>query len=352
MIIDLEAVRATDIPRVGGKGANLGELIAAGLPVPGGFCVTADASFAGQQQTILGLVGADAVLEAIRQYWASPEQPRASPTARTCAWTGRRGGWRIFPDGNALLAPPHRPRCQTQVVHSGHAYGDQTGAQPEHGRRPPGSHGRRGCHRHRAGSASVAAQHRHRRRSAIPPEASWPVHTPGNGTGALADCTGRTGLHRRASSSPTRGLARGPLNSGGHLPGLLRRSVRDSQRSPAICPAPLDGNVGSASRVITSAAHRSRPSPAPRRHSDIPGHPLLDRVGLLDITREVHRAAEDIRPHVKTLDALHLATAVTLERTLDTPLTIATHDKTMTAVAHQLGLRTVDPVTHGDPPQA
>ena len=149
MIIDLEAVRAADIPRVGGKGANLGELIAAGLPVPGGFCVTADAyraavaplrermaellstgrheqlrglvadaplpdglaehvrsavaalscpvavrssataedlpdaSFAGQQQTILGVVGADAVLEAIRQCWASPEQPRASPTART-----------------------------------------------------------------------------------------------------------------------------------------------------------------------------------------------------------------------------------------------------------------------------
>ena len=83
MIIDLEAVRATDIPRVGGKVANLGELIAAGLPVPGGFCVTADASFAGQQQTILGVVGADAVLEAIRQCWASPEQPRASPTART-----------------------------------------------------------------------------------------------------------------------------------------------------------------------------------------------------------------------------------------------------------------------------
>ena len=43
MIIDLGAVRATDIARVGGKGANLGELIAAGLPVPGGFCVTADA---------------------------------------------------------------------------------------------------------------------------------------------------------------------------------------------------------------------------------------------------------------------------------------------------------------------
>ena len=43
MIIGLDRVRATDIPLVGGKGANLGELIAAGLPVPGGFCVTAEA---------------------------------------------------------------------------------------------------------------------------------------------------------------------------------------------------------------------------------------------------------------------------------------------------------------------
>ena len=75
--------------------------------------------------------------------------------------------------------------------------------------------------------------------------------------------------------------------------------------------------------------------------------PLLDRVGLLDITREIHRLAEDIRPHIRTLDALHLATAASLERTLDTPLTIATHDRTMTSVAHQLSLRTVDPVTPG-----
>lgn len=32
-------------------------------------------------------------------------------------------------------------------------------------------------------------------------------------------------------------------------------------------------------------------------------------------------------------------------------LTIATHDRTMTSVAHQLGLGTVDPVTPGNPPQ-
>ena len=86
------------------------------------------------------------------------------------------------------------------------------------------------------------------------------------------------------------------------------------------------------------------------RREDIPvsqAAPLLDRVGLLDITREIHRLAEDIRPHIRTLDALHLATAASLERTLDTPLTIATHDRTMTSVAHQLSLRTVDPVTPG-----
>ncbi len=33
-------ITAADLPRVGGKGANLGELTRAGLPVPGGFCVT------------------------------------------------------------------------------------------------------------------------------------------------------------------------------------------------------------------------------------------------------------------------------------------------------------------------
>ena len=143
MIIGLDRVRAADIPLVGGKGANLGELIAAGLPVPGGFCVTAeayrtamtplreeiaglleagnhdrlrelvvaaplpdgladriraaagnldgpvavrssataedlpDASFAGQQETYLGVVGGDAVVEAVRRCWASLWSDRA-----------------------------------------------------------------------------------------------------------------------------------------------------------------------------------------------------------------------------------------------------------------------------------
>lgn len=39
----LAELRLSDVPQVGGKGANLGELIAAGIDVPPGFVVTADA---------------------------------------------------------------------------------------------------------------------------------------------------------------------------------------------------------------------------------------------------------------------------------------------------------------------
>lgn len=38
-----EDLRKTDVPLVGGKGANLGEMTNAGIPVPPGFCVTAQA---------------------------------------------------------------------------------------------------------------------------------------------------------------------------------------------------------------------------------------------------------------------------------------------------------------------
>lgn len=38
-------IRKKDIPFVGGKGANLGEMVSFGMPVPDGFCVTAQAYF-------------------------------------------------------------------------------------------------------------------------------------------------------------------------------------------------------------------------------------------------------------------------------------------------------------------
>lgn len=68
--------------------------------------------------------------------------------------------------------------------------------------------------------------------------------------------------------------------------------------------------------------------------------PLLDRVGLIDITRETHAIAESIERHIKTLDALHLATALLLGDSV----TVASHDTAMRTVAENLGLRTTDPV--------
>jgi predicted nucleic acid-binding protein len=70
------------------------------------------------------------------------------------------------------------------------------------------------------------------------------------------------------------------------------------------------------------------------------GMPLLDRVGLLEVSRATHIVAESIERHVKTLDALHLATALLVGE----PVTVATHDMTMKAVAEHLGLLVTDPV--------
>lgn len=71
------------------------------------------------------------------------------------------------------------------------------------------------------------------------------------------------------------------------------------------------------------------------------GAPLLDRVGMFEVTREAHTVAESIERHVKTLDALHLATALLV----GAPLTLATHDSNMKVAAQHLGLSVVDPVT-------
>ncbi|TWP36656.1 type II toxin-antitoxin system VapC family toxin [Leekyejoonella antrihumi] len=72
----------------------------------------------------------------------------------------------------------------------------------------------------------------------------------------------------------------------------------------------------------------------------IEGAPLLDRVGMLEISRETHTVAESIERHVKTLDALHLATALLIGE----PVTVATHDQTMKTAAGHLGLDITDPV--------
>ena len=137
LVVPLSALGARDLPVAGGKGANLGELIRAGFPVPGGFVITTaayaraasaagvdprdpvdartrlvesevptdvadavrdaylalggrvavrssataedlpEASFAGQQDTILDVEGEAALLDAVRRCWASLWNERA-----------------------------------------------------------------------------------------------------------------------------------------------------------------------------------------------------------------------------------------------------------------------------------
>ncbi len=40
LVLDFDQIRSKDLPLVGGKGANLGEMTYAGFPVPPGFCIT------------------------------------------------------------------------------------------------------------------------------------------------------------------------------------------------------------------------------------------------------------------------------------------------------------------------
>jgi pyruvate,water dikinase len=117
--IPFPELRADQVELVGGKCANLGELTAAGFPVPPGFAVTTtayerddiaaavgeayaelgrqvgrddppvavrssaiaedmpDASFAGVQDTYLWICGLEAVLDGIRRCWASFHNPEA-----------------------------------------------------------------------------------------------------------------------------------------------------------------------------------------------------------------------------------------------------------------------------------
>jgi pyruvate,water dikinase len=107
----LADLRSADEARFGGKSASLGELMAAGLPVPSGFAVSAAAkeaalaevasayralgeppvavrssaigedsdetTFAGLQDTYLWVRGPDRVCAAVRDCWASLDNPEA-----------------------------------------------------------------------------------------------------------------------------------------------------------------------------------------------------------------------------------------------------------------------------------
>ncbi|MDR0593997.1 MAG: PIN domain-containing protein [Bifidobacteriaceae bacterium] len=66
----------------------------------------------------------------------------------------------------------------------------------------------------------------------------------------------------------------------------------------------------------------------------------VSRVNLVDIDPPVLRQAEGIQHHVKSLDAIHLGTALSVDPTL----TLVSHDTVMLLGARTLGLRAFDPL--------
>lgn len=68
---------------------------------------------------------------------------------------------------------------------------------------------------------------------------------------------------------------------------------------------------------------------------------ILDHVAVAPITEAVLTSAESIADHVRTLDAIHLATALAIgSRTV-----MVTHDRRLAGVAAAYGLAVEDPVT-------
>jgi len=100
------------------------------------------------------------------------------------------------------------------------------------------------------------------------------------------------------------------------------------------------GNEGSAvlaSRLLKTELTRVlRRDELPVQRRDA----LLDYLHVIPFTEAVFAEAEAILPHIKTLDAIHLASLV--HSGLDA--VVVTHDATMRSVAQRIGYETFDPV--------
>lgn len=80
MVLPLTAIDRTMVALVGGKGANLGEMAGAGLPVPSGFCITTAA-----YEQVASEAGLEAVLNARVENASTPAQlAELAQAARVC----------------------------------------------------------------------------------------------------------------------------------------------------------------------------------------------------------------------------------------------------------------------------
>jgi predicted nucleic acid-binding protein len=100
-----------------------------------------------------------------------------------------------------------------------------------------------------------------------------------------------------------------------------------------------DGRVILSSRLLELEALRA----CRREHLDpIWAFDAVSSLPLLDIDNHLVSDAARIEPHIKALDALHLATA---QRIGVTETVVVSHDATMKNVAQHLGFEVLDPVT-------
>lgn len=67
---------------------------------------------------------------------------------------------------------------------------------------------------------------------------------------------------------------------------------------------------------------------------------ILDHVAIVPVTEPILVMAEAITDHVKTLDAVHLASAIAL----GDDVVVVTHDAGVKRVAESIGLAHIDPV--------
>jgi pyruvate,water dikinase len=142
LVAPLSAFGRDDLARAGGKGANLGELIRAGLPVPDGFVITTDAYAAirvpsrdreSYERADLPAAVADAISDAYRALGEGPVAVRSSATAEDLPGAAFAGQQDTFLNiaGRADLLDAVR-RCWGSLwTERAVAYRDRLGIDPD-----------------------------------------------------------------------------------------------------------------------------------------------------------------------------------------------------------------------------
>lgn len=108
--------------------------------------------------------------------------------------------------------------------------------------------------------------------------------------------------------------------------------------------AALDEHRGEALRKISSALLDVEVSRALRREGLDPAlaDALLDSIDLVVIDDEVVQRAKALTGELKSLDAIHLATALMLDHPRD-PVVLLTHAARLAEAARAHGLEVIDP---------